>query len=165
MNRLFSSLECCNWHGKQELRSQLKFVFFYRGVVHLGDVVRKWNLKGCQTLKIPKYGFAFSQFTELFGRNYKIYRCCMNLCHWKHMLHLGWIGRYRMVHTWYKSPQIYYIIMQWRHYLGYHLKQKRYRMYASRMQGGRKYYNVVGVPIGHFVQRYSYRESWLVGSH
>ena len=45
------------------------------------------------------------------------------------------------------------------HYLGYHLKQKRYGMYVNRMQGSGKHYNVVGIPTCHFVQRYLYEES------
>ena len=33
------------------------------------------------------------------------------------MLHLGWIGGYKMVHACYRSLQIYCIIMQWHRYL------------------------------------------------
>ena len=34
---------------------------------------------------------------DLFGRNYKIYHYCMDICHWKQMVHLGWIGGSRIV--------------------------------------------------------------------
>ena len=55
--------------------------------------------------------------------------------------------------------KFYCIIMQWHQYLGYLLKQRSCGMYVNRMQGDGRYYNVVDIPIYHFVQRYSYRQS------
>ena len=55
--------------------------------------------------------------------------------------------------------------MQWHHYLGYLLKQKRCGIYVSQMQRGGKYYNVFGIPIRYVVQMYSYGESWLMDPH
>ena len=52
------------------------------------------NLKGCRNLKISNNGYVFPQIIDLFGRNYKIYHCCM------------------VVHACYMSLQIYCIIMQ-----------------------------------------------------
>ena len=37
-------------------------------------------------------------------------------------------------------------------------------MHVSQMQGGAKYCNMPGIPICHFMQRYSYGESRFVGS-
>ena len=154
-------LECLYWHGKEKLRSQLNRLFWL-GVVHLVDVVDNES-QSCLNLKMPNDDYVFPKITDLFGRNYKIYHCCMDLFHWNQRLHLGWFGGYRMVNSFYRSVQIYCIILQWHHYLCYLLKQKGCGMYVSRMQGGCKYYNMVDIPIFHFVQRYSYWRVMIVG--
>ena len=79
------------------------------------------------------------------------------------MLHLGWIGDYKMVHVYYRSLQIYCIIMQWHQYLGYLLMQRSCGMYVSQMQGGGRYYNVVRILIYHFLQRYSFIWRVMIG--
>ena len=68
-----------------------------------------------------------------------------NVAHW-----VDWWLKDGMAHACYMSLQIYCIIMQWHLCLGYHLKQKTYRINSSQMQGGDKYYNMVGIPICHF---------------
>ena len=49
-------------------------------------------------------------------------------------------GRYTLITGHY---EYICIIMQWRHYLGYLIKQKRCGMYVSWLQGGGKYYVII----------------------
>ena len=111
-------------------------------MLHLGDVV---DNESQRLLKFEdtKQWLHIPQIMDLFGRYYMIYHCCMDLCHWKQMLHLGWLDGYRMVPTCHRSLQIYCINMQWLHHLCNLLKQKRCGMYVSWLQGGGKYYVII----------------------
>ena len=140
-------------HKKDNMRWQFNHLF-QLGVVESGDLVdnESQRLSGFEDVKqwlciLPNYRFIWEKLQYIHH--------CMYLCQWKLMVHLGWIGNKRMMHTYYKSLQIYCIIIQWHYYLGYHIKQKICGICVSQMQGGGKYCNVIGIPICRFKQRNS----------
>ena len=51
----------------------------------------------------------------------------------------------------YRSQRIYCIIIAWFHYIGSQTKGRWIGMYVSWIQGGRKCYNVVGIPNYYFL--------------
>ena len=149
-------LECFFGMGKRSW--DLNSIIYFGWGLYIWEMWLIMNLKGCWNLKIPNNDYIFPKLWIYLGDI-----TWYTIVAWIFAIENKWCT---LVHACYKSLQLYCVIMQWHHYLGYLQKQKMCaRIYVGRMHDGGKCYNVVGIPICHFVQRYSYGGWWLVGSH